>query len=115
MGQKTHPYGFRLGYNKTWRSRWYAEKDYAKLLHEDLRVRVDADARADLERLEGDLLRLVQQVGPRQAPLQPCRPDGAEDEVGLGCCRPSGDNPDRMLKTPSMGFSATGIRSPGGP
>ena len=39
MGQKTHPYGFRLGYNKTWRSRWYAEKDYAKLLHEDLRLR----------------------------------------------------------------------------
>jgi small subunit ribosomal protein S3 len=39
VGQKTHPYGFRLGYNKTWRSRWYAEKDYAKLLHEDLRLR----------------------------------------------------------------------------
>ncbi len=28
MGQKVHPYGFRLGYNKTWRSRWYAERDY---------------------------------------------------------------------------------------
>jgi len=39
VGQKTHPYGFRLGYNKTWRSRWYADKDYAKLLHEDLRLR----------------------------------------------------------------------------
>ena len=36
MGQKVHPYGFRLGFNKTWRSRWYADKDYAKLLHEDL-------------------------------------------------------------------------------
>ena len=35
MGQKVHPYGFRLGYNKTWRSRWYAERDYGKLLHED--------------------------------------------------------------------------------
>ncbi len=39
MGQKTHPYGFRLGYNKTWRSRWFADADYAKLLHEDLRLR----------------------------------------------------------------------------
>lgn len=39
MGQKTHPYGFRLGYNKTWRSRWFAGRDYAELLHEDLRLR----------------------------------------------------------------------------
>ena len=40
MGQKTHPYGFRLGYNKPWRSRWYAgKKDYADLLHEDVRLR----------------------------------------------------------------------------
>jgi small subunit ribosomal protein S3 len=36
VGQKVHPYGFRLGFNKTWRSRWYADRDYAKLLHEDL-------------------------------------------------------------------------------
>ena len=39
MGQKTHPYGFRLVYNKSWKSRWYAEHDYAKLLHEDLKLR----------------------------------------------------------------------------
>ena len=39
MGQKTHPVGFRLGYVKTWDSKWYAEKDYAKLLHEDLKLR----------------------------------------------------------------------------
>ena len=39
MGQKVHPYGFRLGFNKTWRSRWFADKDYAKLLHEDLKLR----------------------------------------------------------------------------
>jgi small subunit ribosomal protein S3 len=36
MGQKVHPIGFRLGFNKTWRSRWYAEKEYANLLHEDV-------------------------------------------------------------------------------
>ena len=39
MGQKVHPIGFRLGFNKTWRSRWYADKDYAKLLHEDIKLR----------------------------------------------------------------------------
>ena len=39
MGQKTHPYGFRLLYNKTWHSRWYAEANYAKTLHEDLKLR----------------------------------------------------------------------------
>ena len=36
MGQKVHPYGFRLGFTKTWRSRWFAKQDYAKLLKEDL-------------------------------------------------------------------------------
>jgi len=39
VGQKVHPYGFRIGFNKTWRSRWYAEKKYSELLHEDLRLR----------------------------------------------------------------------------
>jgi len=39
LGQKTHPVGFRLGYVKSWDSKWYAEKDYAKLLHEDLKLR----------------------------------------------------------------------------
>jgi len=45
MGQKVHPYGFRLGFNKTWRSRWYADRDYAKLLHEDLSLRKDLKER----------------------------------------------------------------------
>ena len=39
MGQKTHPYGFRLGYNKAWKSRWFAKKEYADLLHEDVALR----------------------------------------------------------------------------
>ncbi len=45
MGQKVHPYGFRIGINKTWRSRWYAEKKYAELLHEDLVLRRDLKRR----------------------------------------------------------------------
>ena len=39
MGQKVHPYGFRLGYTKTWRSRWFAKQGYADLLHEDLKLK----------------------------------------------------------------------------
>ena len=39
MGQKVHPIGFRLGFIKTWNSRWYADKDYPNLLIEDLRIR----------------------------------------------------------------------------
>jgi small subunit ribosomal protein S3 len=45
MGQKVHPTGFRLGVNKTWRSRWYAEKEYAGLLHEDLALKKDLKKR----------------------------------------------------------------------
>lgn len=39
MGQKTHPLGFRLGIIKTWQSRWFARKHYARQLHEDIRLR----------------------------------------------------------------------------
>ena len=39
MGQKTNPIGLRLGIIKTWESRWYSEKDYSKLLQEDINLR----------------------------------------------------------------------------
>lgn len=39
MGQKVNPIGLRLGINRTWDSRWFASKDYASLLHQDLRLR----------------------------------------------------------------------------
>ncbi len=39
MGQKVHPTGFRLGIIKTWDSRWFSEKNYAALLHEDIKIR----------------------------------------------------------------------------
>ncbi|MGD1887396.1 MAG: 30S ribosomal protein S3 [Cohaesibacteraceae bacterium] len=39
MGQKVIPTGLRLGINQTWNSRWFADTDYAKLLHEDLKIR----------------------------------------------------------------------------
>ncbi|ATH09302.1 30S ribosomal protein S3 [Halobacteriovorax marinus] len=39
MGQKVHPYGFRLGYIKGWQSNWYAKDNYAQQLKEDLAIR----------------------------------------------------------------------------
>lgn len=39
MGQKVHPVGFRLGYIKSHNSKWFSKKNYAKFLHEDLRLR----------------------------------------------------------------------------
>ncbi|EMR06318.1 hypothetical protein C772_01589 [Bhargavaea cecembensis DSE10] len=45
MGQKVHPNGMRLGVIRDWESKWYAEKDYATLLHEDLKIREYIDER----------------------------------------------------------------------
>jgi small subunit ribosomal protein S3 len=39
MGQKVNPIGLRVGINRTWDSRWYADRNYASLLHEDLKLR----------------------------------------------------------------------------
>tara|TARA_B100001123_G_C15206133_1_gene985325 strand:+ start:511 stop:1188 length:678 start_codon:yes stop_codon:yes gene_type:complete len=39
MGQKVNPNGIRLGINKTWSSRWYAKSNYAKFLHEDIKIK----------------------------------------------------------------------------
>jgi small subunit ribosomal protein S3 len=45
LGQKVNPYGFRLGFNKTWHSRWFAGKTYAETLHRDLKLRSDLKKR----------------------------------------------------------------------
>ena len=39
MGQKVNPHGMRLGIVKTWDAKWYADKDYAANLHEDIKIR----------------------------------------------------------------------------
>ncbi len=63
MGQKVHPYGFRLGIINDWKSRWYAEKEYAGLLQEDIAIRRYLDSRlahAAISRIE--IERTVQRV-----------------------------------------------------
>ena len=66
MGQKVHPTGFRLGTTEEWRSRWYADKDYAQKLGNDLEIRKFLEkrlARAALSRVDieraGDKVKVI--------------------------------------------------------
>ena len=66
MGQKVHPTGFRLGTTEEWRSRWYADKDYAEKLGNDLEIRKFLEkrlARAALSRVDieraGDKVKVI--------------------------------------------------------
>jgi small subunit ribosomal protein S3 len=56
LGRKVHPYGFRLGVIRDWKSHWYAEgEEYADLLHEDIKIREyirDTMGRAGISRIE---------------------------------------------------------------
>ncbi|MDQ3043111.1 MAG: 30S ribosomal protein S3 [Acidobacteriota bacterium] len=45
MGQKVHPYGFRVGYNKDWHSHWYAKREFAEYLAEDINLKRDLKRR----------------------------------------------------------------------
>ncbi len=45
MGQKVHPYGFRVGYNKDWHSHWFAKKEFAQYLAEDMQLKRDLKKR----------------------------------------------------------------------
>ena len=66
MGQKVHPFGFRLGYNKNWQSRWYSKKEYPAFVYEDHTIRKHVKkllfaagiARIEIER-PGDKVRLI--------------------------------------------------------
>lgn len=66
MGQKVNPFGFRLGYNKNWQSRWYSKKEYPAFVYEDHIIRKHVKQllyAAGLSRIEierpGDKVRLI--------------------------------------------------------
>ena len=55
MGRKVHPVGFRLGISSDWESKWFSEKQYTELLHEDIAIRnlVEKELqRASIARIE---------------------------------------------------------------
>ncbi len=53
MGQKVSPVGLRVGINRSWESNWYADKDYAKFLHEDIKIREYLSKRLESASLAG--------------------------------------------------------------
>ncbi len=62
MGQKVHPIGLRLGIIKTWDSRWFSQKNYATLLHEDIKIRKIVNERlmhAGVSKIE------IERAGPK--------------------------------------------------
>ncbi|BDQ35300.1 30S ribosomal protein S3 [Pseudodesulfovibrio portus] len=72
MGQKVHPYGFRLGYNKNWLSRWYSRKDYPAYVLQDDQVRKFVKkklfqagvARLEIERAGGKIRLIIHTARP---------------------------------------------------
>jgi small subunit ribosomal protein S3 len=100
MGQKTNPIGFRLGVTKQWRSRWFANKDYPKLVKEDdllrkyLKTRLEHAAIADIhiERKPGKVVVTVHTgrpgvvIGKKGAEVDKLRDELAQlsgKEVGI--------------------------------
>lgn len=72
MGQKVHPIGFRLGFTKEWQAKWYANKEYGKLLYQDMqlrkvlqrRARESGIARVDIERTGSEVFVTVFSARP---------------------------------------------------
>ncbi|CAM2061101.1 30S ribosomal subunit protein S3 [Desulfovibrionales bacterium] len=72
MGQKVHPYGFRLGYNKNWISRWFSKKEYPFFVYEDNSIRKFTKAalyhagisRIEIERAGGKVRIIVYTARP---------------------------------------------------
>ncbi|QGY40763.1 30S ribosomal protein S3 [Pseudodesulfovibrio cashew] len=72
MGQKVHPYGFRLGYNKNWVSRWYSRKDYPAFVFQDDKIRKFVKkklyqagiARLEIERAGGKIRLIIHTARP---------------------------------------------------
>ncbi len=73
MGQKTHPLGFRLGFNRQWSSRWFSKgREYSRLIHEDLKMKREIKQRyfhAGIAEVD------VERVGPKiRVIIQTARP-----------------------------------------
>ena len=72
MGQKVHPYGFRLGYNKNWQSRWFSKKEYASFVFEDNKIRTFVKkllysagiSRIEIERFGGKIRLILSTARP---------------------------------------------------
>lgn len=94
MGHKVNPVGLRLGINRTWDSRWFSDNDYARLLHEDLRLRAflknrltqaEASKRGGKGLPEDDPRKLVTSAGISKVIIE--RP-AKKARITIHCARP---------------------------
>ena len=98
MGQKVSPTGFRIGVTEDWRSRWYADKDYAKNLENDMAIRSFLDkrlARAAVAKVEieraGDKVKIIIYtarpgivIGKKGSEIDALRGELSADAIRLG-------------------------------
>ena len=125
MGQKVSPTGFRLGITEEWRSRWYADKDYAQNLANDLAIRKFLDkqlARAAVSKVEieraGDKSKVMVTtarpggvMGKKGAELDSLRKKLEKVANGPGNIEVVGEGPPLMRIRPPATGSASRIRT----
>jgi small subunit ribosomal protein S3 len=109
MGQKVHPYGFRLGYVKGWQSIWFAEKDYRAKLIEDLTIRryIDKElknaaiAKVDIQRFSGQI----------KVNIHTAKPGIAIGKKGVGIDKIREDLA-KMLKSTTLSLNILEVKRP---
>ena len=108
MGQKVHPFGFRLGYIKTWQSNWYVKDGYADILHEDLAVRryIDKELKSALV-AKTEIIRTSGQV---KITVHTARPGVAIGKKGAGIDKIRNDL--RKMVTGTVYFNIAEVRRP---
>src|SRR5260370_2636328 len=96
MGQKVNPIGLRLGINRTWDSRWYAEgEEYATMLHEDISIR--KVLRKRLSQAGVAKIVIERPANRARVTIHTSRPGGVIGKKGADIEKPPGD-PAQMTK-----------------
>ncbi|MBD66783.1 MAG: 30S ribosomal protein S3 [Halobacteriovoraceae bacterium] len=108
MGQKVHPYGFRLGYIKDWHSNWYSKENYGDTLAEDLRIRKYIDknlANASIAKTE--ITRTLDQV---KVTVYSAKPGVAIGKKGAGIDKVRADL--KKLTSSNLVFNIAEVKRP---
>jgi small subunit ribosomal protein S3 len=108
MGQKVHPYGFRLGYIKGWHSNWYAKDKYATHLHEDLKMRTYIEKNMKAASVSSiEISRTSDQV---KVTVATAKPGIAIGKKGTGIEKIKSDL--KKMTTGSLIFNITEVKKP---
>ncbi|MCY4523256.1 MAG: 30S ribosomal protein S3 [Halobacteriovoraceae bacterium] len=108
MGQKVHPFGFRLGYIKSWHSNWYTKKNYADILHEDFAIRKYIDREMKNAAIaHTEILRTADQM---KVTVYSAKPGIAIGKKGVGIDKIR-ENLNNMVKG-NLVFNITEVKRP---